>query len=182
MILSSLHHILLMVMTVDRRTMSHHIKFYACGVHVKTQCRCADANKQKIVLEDKCPKGSFCEATLPPVGECGNCGEETRGHQSVRTWCASCECAWMGGYGVMAKEHEEARLKWEKRITFLETTLHEAEHSIMSLGVINRVEDTANKIVDSILNAIRSALTPKKDCPYSAHADDCNCKGMGGDR
>ena len=24
--------------------------------------------------------------------------------------------------------------------------------------------------------------TKKKDCPYPAHAEDCTCQGMGGDR
>lgn len=31
-------------------------------------------------------------------------------------------------------------------------------------------------------NEAQDVKTTKKDCPYPMHADDCDCKGMGGNR
>ncbi len=52
------------------------------------------------------------------------------------------------------------------------------------------VDESARKKLRSLLEVheLFNAATKeglrrtKADCPYSAHADDCDCNGMGGDR
>ena len=51
-------------------------------------------------------------------------------------------------------------------------------------GLINLPLLEAAKL-RAYLNAYHHYLSPEKDwttCPYETHADDCNCRGMGGDR
>lgn len=35
--------------------MPHSIKYYACGKHVLTQCRCMNPNKAKVITDKPCP-------------------------------------------------------------------------------------------------------------------------------